>query len=213
MNPVQTIIDDTSVRPLQAIVFVLCFLLNVIDGMDVLIISFTAPVIATEWNVDAATLGVVFSAGLFGMMFGALLLAPFADTIGRRNLIMVSVVIIAISTWWTAYSASLTQLITLRVISGLGIGALLASAATMTAEYAPDRRRNVIVSICLAGYRDRRSDYRRDSCPNHSRIRLAHDVYICRRRDHIDAAARVFRSARIIKLPARKAAASGAGQT
>jgi benzoate transport len=152
MNPVQTIIDDSSVRPLQAIVFVLCFLLNVIDGMDVLIISFTAPGIATEWNVAAATLGVVFSAGLFGMMLGALLLAPFADAIGRRNLIMVSVTIIAISTWWTAYSGSLAQLIALRVISGLGIGALLASAATMTAEYAPDRRRNVIVSLCLAGY-------------------------------------------------------------
>ena len=152
MNPVQAIIDQSPVRPLQTIVFLLCFLLNVIDGMDVLIISFTAPAIAAEWNIPAATLGVVFSAGLFGMMFGALLLAPFADAIGRRNLILISTALIAASTWLTAYTQGLTQLIALRVISGLGIGALLASAATMSAEYAPERWRNFIISACLAGY-------------------------------------------------------------
>lgn len=152
MNPIQSVIDQNPIRPLQAVVFALCFMLNVIDGMDVLIISFTAPVIAAEWSIPAATLGIVFSAGLFGMMFGALLLAPFADAIGRRNLIMISLVIIAAGTWLTAYAETLTQLISLRVISGLGIGALLASAATMTAEYAPDHRRNFIVAVCLAGY-------------------------------------------------------------
>jgi len=152
MNQVRSIIDHDAIGATQITVFVLCFMLNFIDGMDVLVISFTAPVIASKWDIAAETLGAVFSAGLVGMTLGAMLLAPLADRFGRRNLIMTSVVIIATGTLLTAAANSVTQLILLRAVSGLGIGALLASVATMAAEYAPNRHRNFIVSVCVAGY-------------------------------------------------------------
>ena len=58
--------------------------MNIIDGMDVLVISYTAPVIASSWDISFSL--VVFSSGVLGMAIGALLLAPHADKIGRKKL-------------------------------------------------------------------------------------------------------------------------------
>ena len=68
---------------LQYATIFLCLLMNMLDGMDVMVISYTAPSIVKEWNIAASNLGVVFSMGLLGMTLGAMLLAPLADFIGR----------------------------------------------------------------------------------------------------------------------------------
>lgn len=54
----------------QMVAIALCVLLNALDGFDVLAISFAAPGIAAEWQVDRAALGVVLSMELFGMAAG-----------------------------------------------------------------------------------------------------------------------------------------------
>ncbi|MEE9570497.1 MAG: MFS transporter, partial [Gammaproteobacteria bacterium] len=152
MNDIRALIDSRPISGLQYTVIALCFLMNILDGMDVLVISYAAQALATEWAISPEALGVVFSAGLFGMTAGALLLAPIADYLGRRTLILLCLVIMASGVLLTAHAQNITQLTVLRFASGLGIGAMLASAATMTAEYAPDRRKNFLVSAVLAGY-------------------------------------------------------------
>ena len=72
---------------LRAVTF--CFFLNMLDGIDILAISFAAPLLSREWGIEPATLGVVFSAALAGMMAGSMLLAPLGDAIGRRKLLTV----------------------------------------------------------------------------------------------------------------------------
>ncbi|MCZ6476322.1 MAG: MFS transporter, partial [Gammaproteobacteria bacterium] len=150
MNDIRELIDSRPITGLQYTVIILCFLLNVVDGMDVLVISYAARALATEWAISPEALGVVFSAGLFGMTAGALFLAPIADYLGRRTLILFCLVVMSAGILLTAYAQNLTQLTALRFATGLGIGAMLASAATMTAEYAPDRRKNFLVSAVLA---------------------------------------------------------------
>ncbi len=152
MNDIRELIDSRPMTGLQYTVIILCFLLNVVDGMDVLVISYAARTLATEWAISPEALGVVFSAGLFGMTAGALFLAPIADYLGRRTLILFCLVVMSAGILLTAYAQNITQLTALRFATGLGIGAMLASAATMTAEYAPDRRKNFLVSAVLAGY-------------------------------------------------------------
>ncbi len=61
------LLRDSPMGAYQIMVVVICTMLNMIDGFDVLAISFTAPVIAKEWGVAPATLGVLLSAGLAGM--------------------------------------------------------------------------------------------------------------------------------------------------
>src|SRR6266705_2156571 len=81
---------------LQVGVITICTLLNMIDGFDVLAVSFTAPVIAKEWSVDPATLGVLLSAGLAGMSMGSLFLSPLADMAGRRAIVILCTAIISV---------------------------------------------------------------------------------------------------------------------
>ena len=63
LNP-KTLIDNNPLSGLQIGTIVICFLMNLLDGMDILIISHAAPAIATDWNIKPAALGTVFSAGL-----------------------------------------------------------------------------------------------------------------------------------------------------
>ena len=86
------LIDDIRARPMslfQTRAVLICILINFIDGFDVLAIAFAAPEIANEWSLQPAVLGVVFSAGLAGMVVGALFLSPFADRYGRRTLMCI----------------------------------------------------------------------------------------------------------------------------
>ncbi len=152
MNDIRHIIDQGKVTGLQISVFLICLLMNMLDGMDVMVIAYAAPSLADAWSIAPGTLGTIFSAGLLGMTLGAMLLAPIADKIGRRRMVIACVLVMGFGTLATAYAQSVAQLIALRILSGLGIGALLATAATLTAEYVPARYRNLIVSSVFAGY-------------------------------------------------------------
>ncbi|MGB5246490.1 MAG: MFS transporter [Woeseia sp.] len=152
MNDLRARIDAHRITGLQYAVFALCFLLNVLDGMDVLVIAFAAPALAAEWGIGPESLGVVFGAGTFGMVAGAMLLAPLADRLGRRTLILLSVLAVGSSVSLTGLCSGIEQLLVLRFLSGLGIGVLLASSATVAAEYAPDRKRNFVVGFVMSGY-------------------------------------------------------------
>src|SRR6185312_15359122 len=68
----------------SALAVAICFCLNLLDGMDILIMSYIAEALTLDWKLSAASLGIVFSAATFGMMIGAMLIAPLADMIGRR---------------------------------------------------------------------------------------------------------------------------------
>ena len=120
--------------------------------MDVLVISYTAPVIASSWDISFKALGVVFSSGVLGMAIGALLLAPYADKIGRKKIILISTIIISIGILLTGFSVNIYHLIFLRFLSGIGIGTMLASTVSLVSEYTPNRSRDFWVSFILAGY-------------------------------------------------------------
>lgn len=153
-NPqsLQAQLDAKPLTSLQWRVVVLCWLVNILDGFDLLAISFAAPAIAKTWALDPQTLGIVFSSGLLGMTVGSLLLGPAADRIGRRRMILLATTILGLSTLATAGATSVGQLLLLRGITGIAIGALLPSLNTLVAEYTPDRRRNLAISFMHLGY-------------------------------------------------------------
>lgn len=148
----KSLLDEHPISALQYATIFVCFLMNMLDGMDVLVISYTAPSIAKAWGVGPEQLGTVFSAGLFGMTLGTLLIAPYADRIGRKNMIIFSAVLMGVSIFLTSYAKDVTQLLIYRFFSGLGIGCMLASTAALAAEYTPDKSRDFWVSFVVAGY-------------------------------------------------------------
>lgn len=126
--------------------------LNALDGFDVLSISFASPGIAAEWRIDRAALGVVLSMELIGMAAGSLLLGGIADRVGRRATILSCLVMMTIGMLGAASADSIAALSAWRVLTGLGIGGMLAATNAAVAEAANDRRRALAVVLMAAGY-------------------------------------------------------------
>lgn len=148
----KSIFDHKPLSALQIATILVCWLMNMLDGMDVLVISYTAPAIAKAWEVSPQALGVVFSSGLAGMTIGTLLIAPYADKIGRKNMILLSGIVMGIAIYLTSTAQDINQLLIYRLLAGLGIGCMLASTAALTAEFTPDKTRDFWVSFVISGY-------------------------------------------------------------
>ena len=145
-------IEHGRMMPTQLGVILTCWIINMLDGFDVLAIAYTAPALSAEWQLSPETLGVILSAGLVGMAVGALFIAPLADRFGRRIIILCCLAVIGAAMVATAMVSTISLLITMRVITGLGVGGLLASLNTMVAEYSSNRRRNFAISFLQSGY-------------------------------------------------------------
>ncbi|WP_119729947.1 MFS transporter [Thermomonospora amylolytica] len=145
-------LDDGPMSPLQWSAIAVCVLLNVLDGFDVLVMSFTADSVSDEWALSGSRLGLLLSAGLVGMALGSLFLAPLADRIGRRAMILICLAISASGMGLSAASQNAVQLGLLRVLTGIGIGGILASSNVIAAEYANRRWRGLAVSLNSTGY-------------------------------------------------------------
>ncbi len=136
----------------QLLILVICLLLNVADGFDVLAMSYAAPALTEAWSLDPRQLGAVFSAALVGMAAGSLLLAPLADVFGRRTMVLAAAAFVSAGMFGAAMSESLWQLMAVRFLAGLGIGVIIPISATLAAEYAPARIRNAGVVLVAAGF-------------------------------------------------------------
>ncbi|TCU58008.1 benzoate transport [Novosphingobium sp. PhB57] len=148
----QTILSKGTMRPLQIAAVTLCVLLNALDGFDVLAISFASPGIASEWGIDRAALGLVLSMELIGMAVGSVALGNLADRIGRRPTVLACLVIMAGGMAMATTASSVVNLSIIRLVTGLGIGGMLACTNALVAEFSNDRHRNLAVAIMAAGY-------------------------------------------------------------
>lgn len=142
--------NDMSKFQISAVT--ICLAINMLDGFDVLAIAFTASEISREWGLAASELGILFSAALAGMTLGSIFIAPFADTYGRRPLILICLAVISAGMLLSATAGDVMELAGLRVLTGLGIGGILASLNTMVSEYSSDRRREFAITLLQTGY-------------------------------------------------------------
>lgn len=149
-EPAEDLAAEWSRR--SVLVVGLCFFINAVDGMNVLLMSYLAPSIATDWSLSPTTLGTVFSAGLAGMAIGGLLVAPFGDRFGRRPLILGSLLTMSLGMVMSGFAASVIHLLLARLVVGIGIGTVLACMTALVAEFAPPRWRNFAVGLLQGGY-------------------------------------------------------------
>jgi benzoate transport len=151
-SDLRAVLEDGPMRRFQWVAVSVCVLLNMLDGFDVLVMAFTGKSVSTEWGLNGAQLGLLLSAGLVGMALGSLFLAPFADRVGRRPMILVCLGVASAGMLLSSVSTSATQLGLLRVLTGVGIGGILACSNTIAAEYASRRWRGLAVSLQSTGY-------------------------------------------------------------
>ena len=130
----------------------LCFVLNMFDGVNIFTLTYVAPVLQQQFGTDAGHFSVVFSAGLVGMGLGGLFLAPLADRLGCRPVILSALVLMAGAMVASAHAPDVWSLAAIRLVVGLGIGTVLASITALSAGFAPERWRHVATGVPQAGY-------------------------------------------------------------
>ncbi|MBR0693546.1 MFS transporter [Bradyrhizobium lablabi] len=145
-------IDRQPVGGFQIRLLLICAAVLFLDGFDTQAIGYVAPALAKEWSLSRAALGPVFSAGLFGLMIGALIFGPLADRIGRKKIIMFSTLAFGIGTLATAFVNDVTALMVIRLLTGLGLGGAMPNAVALTSEFSPHRRRATMVMIMFCGF-------------------------------------------------------------
>ena len=145
-------INRGAMTPFQVTAVIICVVLNMLDGFDVLAMAFTAPRISAEWHLSGKELGLLLSAGLFGMAGGSMFLAPNADRFGRRPIILLCLVTISVGMLASALAQEVTQLAALRAITGVGIGGMLASINVITSEFSSNRWRSTAIALQVTGY-------------------------------------------------------------
>lgn len=145
------LLDRTRLSAFQWRVFVLCFLVAILDGFDTQAIAFTGPSITQAFGLGAGALAPILTAGIVGMVIGAMGLGLLGDKFGRRPTIIGSVALFGVASLATAFAQSTDQILVLRFIAGLGMGGATPVVLSLAAEYGPARHRGTIMTTVLLG--------------------------------------------------------------
>ena len=145
-------IDQRGLSGLQITVFALCFLMSAFEGFDAQMMGFVAPAIIRDFHVPPPAMAAVFASGLFGLLIGCLVIAPMADWIGRKKIIVGSALLFGVFTVATTQAHSLNALLWLRLLTGLGLGGAMPNGIALTAEYLPARRRAALTMAMFVGF-------------------------------------------------------------
>lgn len=95
----------------------------------------------------SAYLGLPLLLNLSGYVVGALILSPLADRFGRRDMLLVTLIITGLGSFYNAFVGDYTNFVIARTITGIGIGADLALVATYISEVAPGNGRAKYTSL------------------------------------------------------------------
>ncbi|WP_244817933.1 aromatic acid/H+ symport family MFS transporter [Caballeronia sp. Lep1P3] len=149
---IKSFIDERPISAYQWLLVALCFLVVTADGMDVAIMGFVAPSIIADWHISRPAFGLVMSAAPIGLVIGALAAGPASDRIGRKGVLIASVFFFGVFTIATAFTNSPASMALLRVLTGIGLGAAMPNTTTLLSEYAPQRKRALLITIMFTGF-------------------------------------------------------------
>lgn len=145
-------IDTGRMSPYQWTIVGLCVFLNMLDGYDVAAMSFTATRVQQDFGLSGSELGVVISGTLIGMAIGSLLMGVVADRIGRRPTVLISVAAATVGMIAASMAPTVLVLGICRVVTGLGVGGILACVTVIISEYTSQRTRALAIGLYSAGY-------------------------------------------------------------
>ncbi|WP_344119049.1 aromatic acid/H+ symport family MFS transporter [Kocuria aegyptia] len=149
--------SSSRARPVlrsRAWVAPLCWIAVLLDGFDAVVLGAVLPSMLENNDLGMTTAQgtAVATAGLVGMMLGALTMGYLTDRLGRRKMLIGAVVLFSLLTFAAAFSPSVLVLGLLRFLAGLGLGGCLPTAIAMVTEFARLGRGSNATTLVMTGY-------------------------------------------------------------
>ncbi|HZH21549.1 MAG TPA: MFS transporter [Geodermatophilus sp.] len=127
----------------------------VFDGYDLVVYGTVVPLFLRDpgqiGEVTPAVAGALGSYALIGVLVGALLAGSVADVIGRRRVMLTAYTWFSVGMALTALATTTTAFGLLRFVTGIGVGALVATTGALVAEFAPAGKKNLANAITYSG--------------------------------------------------------------
>jgi len=120
------------------------------DALDVGMLSFIIAALKMEegWNLTDVQAGWIGSTQSIGMAVGALLFGAMADKVGRKNILIITLLLFSVGSGLSALVGTVSLFLILRFFIGMGLGGELPVASTLVSEsVAPSKRGRVVVLL------------------------------------------------------------------
>jgi MFS family permease len=139
--PLGEALDTAPMTRLHRRFWLLAALGIMLDGFDFFIIGVVNPLVAKDFGIDAAEKGLVSAAAIVGAIFGAALLGPLGDRLGRRRIFRFDLILFVVFSLLCVVAWDVWSLIAFRFVLGVAIGLDYPIAASYLAEVLPARAR------------------------------------------------------------------------
>ncbi|KAG8148443.1 MFS transporter [Burkholderia catarinensis] len=133
-------------------VFAFAFLGMVVDGADLMFLSYSLSSLKRDFGLTDVQAGSLGSLTLAGMALGGLFGGWAADRFGRVRTIVWTVLVFSIGTMLLGFTRNYGEFAAARFVSSLGLGAQYVVCNTLMAEYVPTSRRTTVLGALQAGW-------------------------------------------------------------
>ncbi|WP_082220278.1 MFS transporter [Domibacillus robiginosus] len=133
-------------------VFLWCVYAIAFDGFDIAMYGVGLPVMMTDFGLTSVEAGSIGSYVLVGMMAGAFICGPLADTIGRKKVLAICMFLFSVFTFLSGLAPNAAVFTIMRVMAGIGMGGLMPTVIALMSEYSPKKNRALIVATMYCGY-------------------------------------------------------------
>jgi AAHS family benzoate transporter-like MFS transporter len=127
----------------------------VFDGYDLVVYGTVVPTLLADpshlGRLSPTQAGTLGSYALVGVLVGALTAGAVGDRIGRRRVLLVNLAWFSLGMAATATTHSVQTFGAFRFLTGIGVGALVATVGALVAEFAPAAQRNRLNAVVYSG--------------------------------------------------------------
>ena len=139
-------------KPKWILAFIFCFLVLLVDGSDMMTLSYSLSSIKAEFGLDSFQAGMLGSVTLLGMAVGGVFGGWASDKFGRVKAISYSVISFSLLTGLLAFVSNVYEFAAVRFLSALGLGTVYMVCAGLIAEYVPTKYRTTVIATLMAGW-------------------------------------------------------------
>ncbi|MFC2949525.1 MFS transporter [Virgibacillus sediminis] len=146
------VIADSKFNKFHLLVFLWCAFLIAFDGFDIAMYGVGLPLMMEDYGLTTVEAGTIGSYALIGMMIGAFLLGSLSDLLGRKNVLVICILLFSVFTLLAGLAPNALIFTIMRFIAALGMGGLMPAVISLMTEYSPKKNRALIVATMYCGY-------------------------------------------------------------